>query len=467
MLGFLEKMKGIQPTHIDEVLDDMIKRTVAGEVIGFDEWQDLVDDMEDEKEPDFAAVLEKHRLTVRELEEQAEAGRRNFLARLRKFDLPVDNRFVLCQRLCALAETNPSDELLRLYCDIVFDNGFLLDLERAEDAEASICWLYGRENSDILYQYLSGRRELAARFWGLLEQVKKIKLTAEKGGETDSVESDAVFQSYARIFELSGSGRLLDNITWLLRTADRNPVLRTIKPLLLYRMLTRHGKRMQTSDDLRVDCRTLWKYQEYGIDRDNGKNYRVNVRYLTLFSELCGICEADGQVDIPLCVYGFDHLSNLGEFYRLFVPENVTIPFGFTLEDIIMDSPFSCFENGYDDNVAAAYYDISFKKLDRFQRSPERRHSRGLERIEKYMNRELDKLTERFLNTDAGGIKKLCSDILEAAALPTSLQPGDAAETALFLAAINNGLMEAVDTYAEDYLVQAGSALIGEAQQAI
>ena len=200
MLGFLEKMKGIQPTHIDEVLDDMIKRTVAGEVIGFDEWQDLVDDIDDEKEPDITAVLEKYGLTARELAEQAEAGRRNFLARLRKFDLPVDNRFVLCQRLCALAETNPSDELLRLYCDIVFDNGFLLDLERAEDAEASICWLYGRENSDILYQYLSGRRELAARFWGLLEQVKKIKLTAEKGGENDPVESDAVFQSYARNF---------------------------------------------------------------------------------------------------------------------------------------------------------------------------------------------------------------------------------------------------------------------------
>ena len=298
--------------------------------------------------------------------------------------------------------------------------------------------------------------------------MKKIKLAEVKGDGDNPAERDAVFQSYVRIFELSGSStRLLDNITWLLRAADRNAILRKIKPLLLYRMLTRHGKRMQTSDDLRVDCRTLWKYQEYGIEKDNGKNYRMNVRYLTLFSKLCSICEADGQVDIPLCVFGFDHLSNLGEFYRDYEPEGVTIPFGFTLEDILMDSLFSCFENGYDDNVAAAYYDISFKKLDRFQRSPERRYSRGLERIEKYMNRELDKLTEWFLNADAGGIKKLCSDILEAAALPTSLQPGDAAETALFLAAINSGLMEAVDTYAEDYLVQAGDALIGEAEQAV
>lgn len=466
--GFLNTMRGIQPDHIDEVLEDMMMRTVAGEVIGFDEWQDLVDDVEEDnaQAPDFEAILQKYGLTPQELAEQSEAGRADFLERLHKFDLSIDNRFVLCQRLCGLAKTNPSDELLRLYCDIVFDNGFLLDLERTEDEEASICWLYGRENSDILYRYLSERRGLAARFRELLEQVKKIKLSAMKGGENDPAESDAVFQSYVRIFEFSDSGtRLLDNIAWLLRAADRNPALRKIKPLLLYRMLTRHGKRMQTSDDLRVDCRTLWKYQTYNINKDNGKNYRMNVRYLTLFSELCSICEADGQVDIPLCVYGFDHLSNLGKFYRDYVPEGVTIPFGFTLEDIMMDSQFSCFENGYDDSVAATYYEIPVRKLERFECSSERRHSRALTRIEKYMNQRLVKLMERFLNADTEGVKLLCSEILEASELPTSQQPKNEAETALFLAAINGALMEAVDDLAEDYLVQAGYALIGEEQQ--
>lgn len=465
MLDFLKKMRGIQPDYIDEAFGNMVKRTMAGEVIGFDEWQDLVDDIAEEAEPDLASVLQEHGLTMRELVEQSEAGRVDFLERLRKFDLPIDNRFLLCQRLYELAKTDPSDEVLRLYCDIVFDNGFLLDLERADGEDASICWLYGRENADILYAYLSERRGLAARFRELLEQVKKIKLAEVKGDGDNPAERDAVFQSYVRIFELSGSStRLLDNITWLLRAADRNAILRKIKPLLLYRMLTRHGKRMQTSDDLRVDCRTLWKYQEYGIEKDNGKNYRMNVRYLTLFSKLCSICEADGQVDIPLCVFGFDHLSNLGEFYRDYEPEGVTIPFGFTLEDILMDSLFSCFENGYDDNVAAAYYEIPARKLDRFMCSSERRHSRALTRIEKYMNQRLGQLLERFLNADAEGVKMLCSEILEASVLPTAQQPRDAAETALFLAVINAGLMEAADNFAEELLVQAGYALIGEEQ---
>ena len=53
----------------------------------------------------------------------------------------------------------------------------------------------------------------------------------------------------------------------------------------------------------------------------------------------------------------------------------------------------------------------------------------------------------------------------EASELPTSQQPKNGAETALFLAAINDALMEAVDDLAEKYLVQAGYALIGEEQQ--
>ena len=123
MLDFLKKMRGIQPDYIDEAFGNMVKRTMAGEVIGFDEWQDLVDDIAEEAEPDLASVLQEHGLTMRELVEQSEAGRVDFLERLRKFDLPIDNRFLLCQRLYELAKTDPSDEVLRLYCDIVFDNG--------------------------------------------------------------------------------------------------------------------------------------------------------------------------------------------------------------------------------------------------------------------------------------------------------------------------------------------------------
>lgn len=131
----------------------------------------------------------------------------------------------------------------------------------------------------------------------------------------------------------------------------------------------------------------------------------------------------------------------------------------------MMDSQFSCFENGYDDSVAATYYEIPVRKLERFECSSERRHSRALTRIEKYMNQRLVKLMERFLNADTEGVKLLCSEILEASELPTSQQPKNEAETALFLAAINGALMEAVDDLAEDYLVQAGYALIGEEQQ--
>ena len=50
-----------------------------------------------------------------------------------------------------------------------------------------------------------------------------------------------------------------------------------------------------------------------------------------------------------------------------------------------------------------------------------------------------------------------------AAKLPAAQQPKNMKETALFLSAINDCLMEAVDEIADDYLIQAGNALIGAA----
>lgn len=64
-------MRGIQPDYIDEALDSMVKRTMAGEVIGFDEWQDLVDDIAEEAEPDLTSVLQEHGLTMQELYSRA------------------------------------------------------------------------------------------------------------------------------------------------------------------------------------------------------------------------------------------------------------------------------------------------------------------------------------------------------------------------------------------------------------
>ena len=195
----------------------------------------------------------------------------------------------------------------------------------------------------------------------------------------------------------------------------------------------------------------------------NGKNYKRYMQYISLFRELCSIFQDDRLVDMPLCLYGFDHLSNLGEILRWY-PRSHNL-FGVslapTVEDILDESMFSCFENDVDDNVVRVDYAISVKELDRFRRSTERRLVCAKQRIETCMNRHRDEWLTRFLNADSAGVKSLCSEILEASKLPAAQQPKNMKETALFLTSINACLMDAVEETAYDYLIQAGNALTG------
>ena len=459
----IKKVRGISENQNDQTINDMIRRTLEDEVIPFDEWQSLLEDIDAEwkNAPDADAILQEHGLTMDELVKQAETARKDFLEALRRYNLPLEDRFELCQRLYEAVKETPSDELLRLYCDIVCDDGCLLGTDRSE--EDFVCRLHRKADADALYGYLSERAEMSAYVRKILEKAKEIKFSNLNYGTEATPRAGEVFQVYIQIFKPAKCGEmLLDNISHLLQIADCTEELAPIKPLFLYRMLTRHGKRLQTSEELKVDFRTLWNYQEYNFEKDNGKNYRTNVCYLELFSRLCDIFQSDKAVDIPLCVCGFDQLSNLSEFYRLYEPTDFEIPFEPPIEDLLDESLFTCFEHGCDDNVVMTDSGITLKELDQFQSSADRRRFRALAQISDYMNGHISDLVERFWRASPETVKTLCGEILEASELPPSQQPKTAQETAFFLAAINRGLMEAVDGMAEVYLTAAGQMFVNQ-----
>ena len=302
MWDIIKKLKGAPPDEHDLALEDMISRTLEGEIIPFDEWQDLVDDLEDEmeNESDTEAILQEHGLTLPKLVKQAEAARKEFLDTLHRYGLPLDDRLTLCQRMIEKASEDPSAELLRLYCDIVCDDGFLLDIERAGD-DGAVCWLSGKEDSDALYDYLSERAQKNLQSRRILDAAKQVHLSGSYPGIDVFSHTEEIFQTYTQIFKpVKNQEKLLDNIAHLLQVADHIAELTPIKPLFLYRMLTRHRKRLETGEAVKVNFRTLWNYQEYNFERDNGKNIHTNVCYLELFSKLCDIFRSGKTVDIPL-----------------------------------------------------------------------------------------------------------------------------------------------------------------------
>lgn len=237
--------------EIDQQLNEMLQHTLAGGAVPFDQWQDLLENWQGEPEESINDILRQHGLTLMELAAQAEQARAVFLKQLKKFDFPLKNCFVLCQTLCQEAERAPSDELLRLYCDIVEDGGYLLDVDRIEHPQAAMSWLHGKEDADQLYDQLHCWAQLADRFCKVLNRVKQIKPPLENRPITESALLEPLYYLYVGIYSMKDCGpQFQDNLACLLHLADSIPELEQIKPLFLYQMLIRHERRIRTSEEM-------------------------------------------------------------------------------------------------------------------------------------------------------------------------------------------------------------------------
>lgn len=105
---------------------------------------------------------------------------------------------------------------------------------------------------------------------------------------------------------------------------------------------------------------------------------------------------------------------------------------------------------------------LTERDMSRYLSSRNRRRVCALDRVSSYMNRHIVDLTTRFIEAKADAVPPLCEEILFSADLPLAQRPANGAEQALLLAAINQALMDAQDDWAEDYLIRAGKALIGD-----
>lgn len=448
----------------NDPLDRLLEKELRGEPILFDEWEREIDLLADE--PSDEEQLAAAGLTLEEAYAEAQNLRSRFLEQLEQLGLSLEDRFTFCQQLAEKAAAQPSDELLHLYCEILSDTGFLMDLERDKrtQEEDALSLLTINEDASDLYWALSKQAQLAGQFSALLVDAKKA-VCQQTDCNTD--QKYAIFKIYVELFGSTKSDALfLENIAQLLQMIAASSSLSELAPLFLYRMLTKHGKRLHTSDSFRVDQNALWTYQHYQLEEDNGKNFKTAFTYLTLFAKLCELYGQSGDADLLLCYYGFDRLSNLGTFYREYAPESINLPLLTPVEEFVDEAVFSCFERGYGDNIIMEDAAITPDELTDFESSTDRNRIRALERISDYMNCHAAELTTQFLAMNAEERKRLCSDVLEQSHLPTRQRPQTVQELTLFCASIYGGMMELVDYYACDFLMQAGRSLIHLPQNA-
>ena len=242
---------------------------------------------------------------------------------------------------------------------------------------------------------------------------------------------------------------MTDNLSVVMHTVSNAQPLRSLKPLFLYQLLTRHASRMRTSEAPSLDFASLWQYRSYKLDRDNGRNYDTAVRYLRFFEELCALYEQNSEVDLPLCIFGFDRLSNLGEFYRLYPPEEQKLSFDLRAEEIVSKSWFTCF--GGEENPVLEHYGLSYEELDELMSGCLNRHEYAMKRLEKSINDNAEEHIAQFLSLPIQSRIRLCEQLLSETPLSDAIRPR-AKEKNLFLAAVYEELAGAADEKARDLL---------------
>lgn len=477
-----------------DLLDRAILKVLRGETIDFCEWEDLKEELEasDEEEqeakPEFEEYLAQIGLTLDDAVRMTRAFQADFRKRAADYGIPLDDRPALVRRLAELAQTDRSPEFLRFFCELLssFALFFRPEHEEFPDLVAAAEYIQARDDADELYADFSRRIEYGERFRAAISAKPPRQIP---DAECDTRLKHQIFQKYKALLgaeESASDGIFWNNLDDLLQTVACTPELHPIAPLFLYQAVVRHRKRLHNSESPTLRLDALWQYRHYNIEQDNGKNLRQNGLYLRFFAELCELYRNDPEVDCVLCGYGFDQLSNLGDYYRILdfkalvqyethlqdlrlepdecpnlLPAGLPLYLPEPLEEILEDVSFCCWE-GMTDNVILTGGLVSFVKYRRFQRSGKYQNARN--KISDYVERNADDLKIDYFQIDpqdVGKIRAFCNQVLQAVELPPKEQPQKLSELPLFLAAVNEELISLLRCWDEEYLKFAGLALLG------
>ena len=96
---------------------------------------------------------------------------------------------------------------------------------------------------------------------------------------------------------------------------NSNDDFREISAYVCFAILTRKQSYISTHSGYIPNLKTIFKYEQYQIDIDNGKNFKNYLEYLKLYVELCEYYSKYHSIDNKLSDYCFLKYSNLSDWY--------------------------------------------------------------------------------------------------------------------------------------------------------
>jgi len=184
-------------------------------------------------------------------------------------------------------------------------------IKPGSDDELISGWITCTKRSAKLTEFLTERRKKNAQF----HEIMKLSQTAKQCGMSSSDERHLrVFNALCEMGYADGcSDRniLLNNLACIGGMITEFPFLEPIAPLVYYQVCVQNSRKLLEKPDCLPTLKNLFRYQEYNITHDNGKNNEQYLDYCEIFVVLK---DCFPEADEPLCNAGFLQLSNLAEY---------------------------------------------------------------------------------------------------------------------------------------------------------
>lgn len=264
----------------------------------FHEFDEL-DEVASEYFPNLEECLAARGLTREQALENALQNLSEYRTLAKKCGLIYWNKPYIWTDLISLCRQEITPVRLKLLIWLCVDSRLI---KPDSDDELISEWLSCTEKSAKLIEFLTERREKNAQF----HEIIKLSQTAKQCGMNSSDERHLrVFNALCEMGYADGcSDRniLLNNLACVSGMIAEFPFLEPIAPLVYYQVCVQNSRKLLEKPDYLPTLKNLFRYQEYNITQDNGKNFEQYLDYCEIFVVLK---DCFPEADEPLCNAGF------------------------------------------------------------------------------------------------------------------------------------------------------------------
>lgn len=255
-------------------------------------------------------------------------------------------------------------ELRSIFLYGICDDGYLFEGKGRMDKQEVLESYRITQKRLCKFEKLFKQERDISLLWKQIEGIRS--LITPQQALLDAFETEVTWlcRLFREIFEITEeqSPELYNNLQFIVSQARQNEDFKKILPFYVFQVMIRHTNRLTNNQNLQIVPSGLWKYREYRIEKNNGKNFTQYEKYIRLFCKLCKYYKADANVNIYLCRYGMEQCSNLSDWVSVWWPKKEK-KVRSKLHIFIKNLNVSCIES--DVSVEKSVYGyIDFKKSE-------------------------------------------------------------------------------------------------------